>query len=112
MTESSIFEQREKTKQEGKLFISLSGREGSDLKRSNPNEYARLRASAQASGLIGPSGARQAGLHVSHYVDVQPPKTTQEIQARIRYSEAECRRYYNATTSGASDNLAALQRSN
>jgi hypothetical protein len=104
---------KSKQQRDAKTFKKLTGVEAQHLKKTQPDVYQTLRDAAQAVGLIGAPGYRQPGLHVGHYVDVTPPPSTEEIKARIRWTEAECRKFYaNEGNADPAYDLAKLAREN
>lgn len=108
---SDIQQQKDQRAKDAQTFKGLTGREASDLNRTNPAEYSRLRSAAQGAGLIGAPGYRSPGLRISHYVDVNPPKSTAEIMSRIAWPEAEVRKFYtNAKNADPSYDLSKLAK--
>src|SRR5690349_4737690 len=72
-------------------------------------EAGKLRAVAQVEGLLGPTRREQAN---KLFERPQRQFSEQEIKCRMEFSEAECRRYYVAASTGAADSdLARLKAS-
>ncbi len=111
---ANIQERKDQIARNAATFKALSGREAMSLRNSDPAQYAELRAAAVEAGVIhGANGYRQPGLHVRHYVETQAPITTEEIRARIAYSEAEVRKFYtNSGNANPAYDLAKLAREN
>jgi hypothetical protein len=72
-------------------------------------EVPKLRDVAQAEGLLGPTRREEAN---KLFERPQRQFSAEEIKARLEFSEAECRRYYVAASTGAADSdLARLKAS-